>query len=55
MILRHKGIRPLHSLALIDFKKKIYCEEYPDGTFKLWNNRTLNSGCVLEVTTLVKC
>jgi hypothetical protein len=41
----HKGIRPLHSLTVLDFKKKIYYEEYPDETFRLWNKRMLNSGC----------
>lgn len=42
MALRHVGIRPLYSLTLIDFKKKIWEEEV---TEKLWNLRTLNSGC----------
>lgn len=45
MALRHVGIRPKHSLTLIDFKKKIWEEEYPDGKIKVWNLRTLNSGC----------
>lgn len=51
MALRHVGIRPLYSLTLIDFKKKIWEEEV---TERLWNLRTLNSGChqVFEGYTL---
>jgi hypothetical protein len=41
----HKGVRPVYDIYLVDFKKKIYYEEYPNGTIKLWNLRTLNSGC----------
>lgn len=45
MALRHVGIRPLHPLTLIDFKKKIWEEKYPDGSIRHWNLRQLNSGC----------
>lgn len=46
MILIHKGVRPKYNLTLIDFKKKIYYEEDPNGNFiKYWNMRMLNSGC----------
>lgn len=45
MALRHVGIRPKYSLTLIDFKKKIWEEEYPSGKVRLWNLRQLNSGC----------
>ena len=45
MALRHLGIRPKHSLTLIDFKKKIWEEVYPSGKVRIWNLRQLNSGC----------
>ena len=35
--LRHVGIRPLHSITLLDFKKKIWEELYPDGKIRKWN------------------
>ena len=58
VILKHIGIRPLHKLTVLDFKKKIFYEEYPDDTFKLWNERMLNSGCntiVADTTELMDC
>lgn len=62
MALRHVGIRPLYSLTLIDFKKKIWEEEYPDGKIKSWNLRQLNSGCgkafegyTLEIYDCIYC
>lgn len=54
MRLRHVGIRPLHPLTLVDFKKRIYYEYYPDGTKKRWNERMLNSGCGTVTGNLVK-
>lgn len=45
MTLRHIGIRPIYNIELLDFKRKIYIEEFPDGSYKLWNKRQLKSGC----------
>ena len=45
MILVHKGVRPEYPIHLLDFKRKIYYEEYPDGSIVLWNKKLLNSGC----------
>lgn len=45
MKLIHKGIKPLHELQVLDFKRKIYYEECLDGSYKLWTERQLNSGC----------
>lgn len=42
---RHKGIRPTHELILINWKKSIYMEEFPDGAYRVWNLRMLKSGC----------
>lgn len=42
MKLKHVGIRPLYSLSLLDFKKKLYYEE---ETEKVWTLRMLKSGC----------
>lgn len=54
MKLRHVGIRPLHPLTLVDFKKKIYYEYYPDGSYKRWNLRMLKSGCGRATSDLIK-
>lgn len=57
--MRHKGVRPLHPLSLIDWKKKsLYYEEYPNGTFRIWTIRQLVSGCdgvVREMKELQGC
>lgn len=45
MNLKHKGIRPTYPLLQLDFKRKLYYEEFPDGKIKIWNKRTLISGC----------
>jgi len=45
MALRHVGIRPTHSLELLDFKRKIYIEVFEDESYKLWTERMLRSGC----------
>lgn len=51
MTLIHKGVRPLHFLTLLDFKKSLYYEEYPDGTGKIWTTKMLNSGCGFVLKT----
>lgn len=43
--LRHVGLHPTHPIELLDFKRKLYIEDFPDGTYKIWNKRQLNSGC----------
>ena len=45
MTLIHKGIRPIHDIEMLDFKRKIYIEEFPDGSYRLWTNKQLKSGC----------
>lgn len=45
MMLQHVGIRPIHPLTLVDFKKKIWEEEFPNGHVRRWNKRMLYSGC----------
>lgn len=45
MALRHVGVRPLHPLTLVDFKKKIWEEVDSYGYVRRWNLRLLNSGC----------
>lgn len=43
---KHKGIRPTHPIALINWKRSIYIEDYPDSDeYRIWNLRMLNSGC----------
>lgn len=44
MRLKHVGVRPTHPLTL-DFKKKIYYEECPNGKRLRWTKRMLSSGC----------
>lgn len=43
--LKHVGVRPQYDIQLLDFKRKIWVEELPDGELKLWNERQLKSGC----------
>jgi hypothetical protein len=43
--MRHIGIKPMYPLEMLDFKRKIYLEEMPDGQIRLWNKRMLKSGC----------
>lgn len=45
MRLRHKGIRPKYEVQVLDFKRKLYIEELPDGSYKVWTKKQLNSGC----------
>lgn len=52
MARKHIGIRPIYEIVMLDFKKKIYLEEYPDGKWRLWNKRMLKSGCGYITTTL---
>ena len=47
----HKGIRPLFPIQIINWKKSIYLEEFPDDTgYRIWNLRMLNSGCGKSLT-----
>lgn len=58
MILRHVGIRPTHELQVLDFKRKIFIEEFPDGSYNLWNIKMLKSGCnwvIKETHELMDC
>ena len=63
MALRHVGVRPLHSLTLVDFKKKLWDEIDPNGkVIRQWNLRQLNSGCgksfsgyALEIYDCIYC
>lgn len=48
--MRHVGIKPLYPLEMLDFKRKIYLEEMPDGQIRLWNKRMLKSGCNNEIS-----
>jgi hypothetical protein len=43
--LRHVGIRPTHPTQVLDFKRKTYLEEFPNGTYKIWTKKLLSSGC----------
>lgn len=52
MTFTHKGIRPTYDLVLLDFKRKIYCEEYPNGDYRIWNKRMLKSGCNVVTKTV---
>lgn len=49
MIMRHIGIRPENPIHLVDFRKKIYYEDLPNGKEKRWTLRQLNSGCGKDV------
>lgn len=44
-ILIHVGTRPTYELQVLDFKRKLYIEEFPDGGYRIWNKRMLKSGC----------
>lgn len=63
LIMRHDGVRPVHTLVLEESKRKrkVWIEEFPDGSRKFWNARLLNSGCGKYLTdpevegTLVYC
>ena len=43
--MRHKGIRPTYELQVLDNKRKLYLEEFPNGGYRVWNKRMLKSGC----------
>lgn len=49
MTLRHKGVRPVHDVVRIN--KRYYVETAPDGSTKLWTNKTLYSGCDGELVS----
>lgn len=53
MRIKHVGIRPLHPLTLVDYKRKIYYEYFPDGSYRVWNERQLNSGCGVETELIL--
>jgi len=63
--MRHDGVRPEHPLVFDEDastrKHKFWKEIMPDGSYKVWNNRTLRSGCGNYLTdvkmegTLVYC
>lgn len=51
--MRHVGVRPEHlPLERAESKKKrvTYYENFPDGSYKIWNTRQLNSGCNSTLT-----
>jgi hypothetical protein len=52
MRLIHKGIRPIADIEVLDFKRKLYIEELPDGTYRVWTKKQLNSGCNLVTRSL---
>jgi hypothetical protein len=54
MKLIHKGKSPTHPLVVLDFKRKIYIEEFPDGTYKIWNKKLLRVGCYRRITEFKK-
>jgi hypothetical protein len=47
MRLKHIGVRPVGELEFLDDgrMRKTWIERLPDGGYKLWNKRLLNSGC----------
>ena len=60
MPLIHKGIRPTHQvvkssadLKLID-KPGLSYEIFPDDSYKIWTDRTLNSGCNNQIEGDIK-
>jgi hypothetical protein len=50
----HKGVRPVYPIEMLDFKRKIWLEECPDGRIKLWNSKMLTSGCNNELDIPVR-
>lgn len=56
--MKHKGIRPIYLPLEKDDdgrKRTTYYEYLPDGGYKIWNNKLLNSGCGKEITVITKC
>jgi uncharacterized protein YbaR (Trm112 family) len=57
----HKGIRPEYALVRVDYKRRIYMEQFEDGGYRIWNMRMLKSGCgvslreVDEVKEMMDC
>lgn len=49
MLLRHKGIRPKHTLITVyensPYRKNFVKEKLPNGCYRLWSDKTLTSGC----------
>lgn len=49
MLLKHVGIRPIHPLIFFNRRLRIVhrykYEVFPDGSYKLWSKKMLNSGC----------
>ena len=56
--MRHVGARPARLPLVVDErckrKRKTYFEVLDDGSYRLWNNRLLNSGCGRVVTEIVE-
>jgi len=51
--MRHVGVRPTHLPLEVQEggrKRKTYYENFPDGSYKIWNARLLNSGCGRTLT-----
>lgn len=51
--MKHVGVRPEHlPLEIADNgkRRKIYYENFPDGSYKIWNARLLKSGCGAYLT-----
>lgn len=54
----HKGVRPTYHIQVLDFKRKLYIEEFPDGTYKVWTKKQLRSGCgdtIDHISELMGC
>ena len=54
--MKHKGVRPVNPLIReLDKRKRVtYYEEFDDGSYKIWNNRLLNSGCGGKLTEVLE-
>lgn len=52
--MKHVGSRPeFLPLELDDTRKQyIWYENFPDGGYRIWNNKTLNSGCGTHLTDI---
>lgn len=52
----HVGVRPEYEIREVDRfgVNRIYREERPDGSYKIWNERQLESGCGFGLTKVVE-
>lgn len=49
--MKHVGSRPKYPLVVDDRYKRIIWREYlPEGGYRIWNSKTLNSGCGSQLT-----